>query len=98
MAESIKNIVLTSTYERFFAPEFGGNINALLFENWSSIVQSEIENRISTSIRNYEPRANILDVKAEDNSSRNQIDVTVVFRTNTTTQDAKVNIALKRIF
>lgn len=98
VAQSIRGIVLTNTGERFFNPDLGGNIKALLFENWSPIVKSELEDRIETAITNYEPRANLIDIEATDNPSKNSVDITIIYRTNTSIQDAKVNIALKRIF
>lgn len=98
VAQSIRGLVMTNRYGRFFNLRIGGNLDALLFENWSESVKSEIQNRIRDTIENYEPRADVLNVEATDNTANNAVDITIVYRTKTSNQDAKLNIALKRIF
>jgi phage baseplate assembly protein W len=54
---SIRNILLTRHYEKPFNPDFGSNIDAILFEMVSPLSATSLEREIRTSIENYEPRA-----------------------------------------
>jgi phage baseplate assembly protein W len=57
---SIRNILLTNRGEKLMNPLFGSDIRALLFENMNSVTESLLKDYISSSIANYEPRANVL--------------------------------------
>jgi phage baseplate assembly protein W len=75
---SIKNIILTSRGERFFNPLFGCGLNNYLFE---PITQELIKNEIQSSIKQFEPRANLLDVVVTPYYDQNGYVITVVFGT-----------------
>lgn len=96
--QSIKNILLTNYDERFFDLEFGGNVTAFLFENWTPLVAAQMEERVKSTINAYEKRANVLKCTVYPNPNQNGLDVDVIYRTNLSDQDAKLNIALKRVF
>jgi phage baseplate assembly protein W len=77
--QSIMNILLTSRGERPFAPEFGGNLRAYLFENFDAITKAAMENVIVNSLRNYEPRVKVDRVKVTDLSYRNALSISIDF-------------------
>ena len=77
IARSIKNIVFTLPGEKPFSENFGSRITASLFENIDDITASIIVYEIKISINNYEPRVNLLDVKASPNFDNNQFDVMI---------------------
>lgn len=77
--QSIMNILLTSRGERPFAPEFGGNLRAYLFENFDAITKAAMENVIVNSLRNYEPRVKVDKVKVTDLSYRNALNISIDF-------------------
>ena len=79
IARSVKNIVFTLPGEKFFNPTFGSRISQVLFENIDDITASVIVDEIKESIRNYEPRVELLDVEAFPNFDNNQFDVTIVY-------------------
>ena len=79
IARSVKNIVFTLPGEKFFNPTFGSRISRTLFENIDDITASVIVDEIKESIRNYEPRVELLDVEAFPNFDNNQFDVTIVY-------------------
>ena len=60
IARSIRNIVLTLPGEKFFNENFGSNVSKLLFENLDVLTASQIEDEITTSIVNYEPRVSLV--------------------------------------
>jgi len=79
IARSVRNIVFTLPGEKFFDEDFGSRISASLFENIDEISAAEIVDEIRQSIVNYEPRVELLDVKAFPNFDNNQFDVLIVY-------------------
>ena len=79
IARSVKNIVFTLPGEKFFNPTFGSRISKVLFENIDDITASVIVDEIKESIRNFEPRVELLDVQAFPNFDNNQFDVTIIY-------------------
>ena len=79
IARSVKNIVFTLPGEKFFNPTFGSRISRTLFENIDDITASVIVDEIKESIRNFEPRVELLDVEAFPNFDNNQFDVNIVY-------------------
>ena len=79
IARSVKNIVFTLPGEKYFNPNFGSQISKVLFENIDDITASVIVDEIKESIRNYEPRVELLDVEAIPNFDNNQFDVNIVY-------------------
>ena len=80
IARSIKNIVLTIPGEKFFNENFGSDISAVLFENINDISASAIEDQIRISIENYEPRVELIEVKANPNYDNNQFDAVITYK------------------
>ena len=79
IARSVKNIVFTLPGEKFFNPTFGSRISRTLFENIDDITASVIVDEIKESIRNFEPRVELLDVEAFPNFDNNQFDVIITY-------------------
>ena len=80
IARSLRNLVFTDQGERFFAPETGGNIKSLLFENMDYTTASEVEDSVSQTIRRNEPRVELVNVKATPNFNNNEIDVRIQYK------------------
>ena len=79
IARSVKNIVFTLPGEKYFNPNFGSQISKVLFENIDDITASVIVDEIKESIRNFEPRVELLDVEAFPNFDNNQFDVIITY-------------------
>ena len=79
IARSVKNIVFTLPGEKFFNEDFGSNITASIFENMDDISASLIVDEIKSSIDNFEPRVDLIDVKAFPNFDNNQFDVIITY-------------------
>ena len=80
IARSVKNIVFTIPGEKLFNPRFGSDISEVLFENINEISASAIEDQIKLSINNYEPRVELIDVKAIPNYDNNQFDTVITYK------------------
>ena len=79
IARSVRNIVFTLPGEKFFDEDFGSNISQSLFENIDEISAAEIVDEIEQSLINYEPRINLLNVRAFPNFDDNQFDVRIIY-------------------
>ena len=77
IARSVKNIVFTVPGEKFFNENFGSEISAILFENVNEISAAAIEDQITLSIENYEPRVRLLSVVAIPDFDNNQFDTII---------------------
>ena len=80
IARSVKNIVFTVPGEKFFNENFGSAISEVLFENINDITASAIEDQIRLSIENYEPRVELIKVKAYPNYDNNQFDAVITYQ------------------
>ena len=80
IARSIRNIVFTLPGEKFFDENFGSNISRTLFDNIDDISASTIADQIRQSIRNYEPRVELVSVNAYPDFDNNSFDVVIVYR------------------
>ena len=79
IARSVRNIVFTLPGEKFFDEDFGSRISQTLFENIDEISAAEIVDEIEQSLINYEPRINLLNVRAFPNFDDNQFDVRIIY-------------------
>ena len=79
IARSIRNIVFTQPGEKFFNPEFGSRVSESLFEVVDEVSTIAIRDEIRSSIINYEPRVNLLDVLVNPKPDENEMDVTIKY-------------------
>ena len=76
---SIINLILTKPYERPFHPELSAKTYELLFEPSSPSLITAIEDSIREVIENYEPRAEILSIDAEEDFDNHGFKVLIWF-------------------
>ena len=94
---SIRNLILTNNYERFFQPDIGSNVTAILFApQLTPFTARQIESRVEDVIRNFEPRAEIIKVKASLNPDINAFDVVITFSVRSIPEPVELEILLKR--
>ena len=77
--ESIKNLILTDRGERLFQPEIGSDIRKMLFENIDNATIEVIKDLVRTTIRNYEPRVNLIGVDVLTSIDSLQVDIVITF-------------------
>ena len=76
---SIRNIVQTIPTEKFFDSDFGSDVYQSLFGFVDYGTASIIQDQIETSIRNYEPRVDKVNVEVAPTPDQNSFDVVVSF-------------------
>jgi phage baseplate assembly protein W len=94
---SVKNLILTSRYERPFQPALGSGISSLLFENSSPDTLFLIKSYVRDVISNYEPRVSGVRVLVEDDSDNNAYYITVSFNVVSVDTEANVQLYLERV-
>jgi phage baseplate assembly protein W len=77
IARSVRNLVFTLPGERFFNENLGSKISKSLFENIDEISASIIQDEISNTINNYEPRVDLISVDVSPNYDNNEFNVTI---------------------
>ena len=75
---SLKNILLTTPFERFYAPNFGSLGPRTLFEQKIATTIYILQKNIENSINLYEPRVNLQDISIQDVGD-NSIQVTIIY-------------------
>ena len=80
---SVRNLVQTIPNERFFNSTIGSDVRNLLFENVPGFIDfgtaSIIEKQIMTTIENYEPRVDNLEVNVDPRPDQNEYEVVIIF-------------------
>lgn len=93
---SIRNILSTKKFEKPFNPNFGTNIDALLFENFTSLTSSALEKEITAAINNYEPRVNLQSVVVDSQPDKHGYNVTLTYFLANATTPTTVTVFLER--
>lgn len=93
---SVSNLLLTNHYERPFQPDVGSNLEKLLFENVSPMMEGSIAREIEDCITNYEPRVKINEIMVKVSDEENGYNVTLSFFIGNNTAPTSVNLLLKR--
>lgn len=97
IAASIRNLLLTSHYERPFNPNLGSNLKKFLFEPIDNVTTSLIEDSIYRTLTNFETRVTVQKVSATPNYDENRYDVNVTFFVKNTAEPLTINFFLERV-
>ena len=79
ISRSVRNLVETIPTERFFNSLIGTDIRDSLFENFTPLTVTVMEDQIRTTISNYEPRVNNVRLEVIGLPDRNTLEVKVLF-------------------
>ena len=95
---SIRNLVLLNTFEKPFHPEIASGVRDMLFENISPVVAAVLARKIEDVIKNFEPRARLVGVRAMPDFDRNIYNVAIEFYVvNAPTELVDLSVMLERI-
>ena len=76
---SVKNIIFTVLGEKPFLPLFGSVINESLFDLNTNLSEIRITDEIKSSLLNYEPRIDNIEVTVQVAPDRNEMNCTVQY-------------------
>lgn len=97
IATSIRNLLFTGKYERFYEPEKGAGIPQELFEQMNNETAFIVERRVREVLAHYEPRAEIVNVSVVTNIDYNEFICKVTFRPINSHTDIEVKAIFRRI-
>ena len=80
ISRAVRNLVFTLPGERFFNENLGSNVSRSLFENIDPISASVIQDEITNTIKNYEPRVTLIDVIVNPDYDNNGFNVIINYR------------------
>lgn len=96
--QAIKNLIMTNQLEKPFRPKYGANIRSLLFELADYGEDFIIKERIISSIRRYEPRAEIIDILvSKEDDYKNTVNTTITFKILGTSETVQLTTNLTRL-
>jgi phage baseplate assembly protein W len=94
---SIINLMYTEPYERFFRPNIGAGLKAYLFENINNDTEFMIKEKIIETIRNYEPRANVINVSVTAKPDDNMYVASIIFSVLNSINPVTLEVILRRV-
>lgn len=94
--QAIRNIVLTTFYERGFNIDVGTNVRTSLFENVTQLEIQTIKDFIKEGIRNFEPQVEVSDVYIQYGNNEHELISTVVYTEANDPSEKNVSVVLQR--
>ena len=83
--------------ERPFQPTIGCDIRKSLFENFTPQTIMVAKQRIGETIEQYEPRCNIIDIKASPSPDNNSLEISLIFSVINTDEAEELSLVLERV-
>ena len=95
---SVRNLILLNTYDKPFHPEIAGGVREMLFEPMTPMIAQIIARKVEDVIDNFEPRANLVGVRAIPDLDRNAYELSVHFYVvNAPTELVDLSVMLERL-
>ena len=95
---SIRQLIMLNQYEKPFHPEIYGGVISSLFEPMGPLTAMVIARQIEDAIVNFEPRANLVQVRADEDLDRNSYEISVEFYVrNAPTELVDLTLMLERL-
>ena len=95
--QSIKTLLLGKPFERPFHPEMGSTLWNSLFENMRPGMEMGLQRQIGQQLNEYEPRADLLSIKANPDYDNNGYDVTIRFIVVGINEPQELQLSLTRL-
>tara|TARA_R110000764_G_scaffold54294_1_gene118313 strand:- start:82 stop:474 length:393 start_codon:yes stop_codon:yes gene_type:complete len=95
--QSVKSLILTDYYDRPFKSNIGCSIRYQLFEMFGPAVKQQMETAIREVIRNFEPRADVIEVMVEENRQAHSLIITVAFMVINDPNPVVLDVILERV-
>ena len=92
----IKNILLTSPFERLFQPEVGSGIENILFEPMTPLTEQRLSDACRDAIDAWEKRASVIDITVIPEEEYNRYRVAIKFSINNSLITEQVDVFLNR--
>lgn len=94
---SLKNIIFTRKGERLFFPEFGCNVQGLLFENYSQFTSDTLQTEIRTAVENFEPRIKTINITVNESQDAHSVELYIFFTTINNPETLSISFLLTKL-
>ena len=71
---------MTNKFEKPFQHQFGADLSGLLFELADDLMEDDINQEITMAIKNWEPRARVINVQSQVQADLNNIFCRIEFQ------------------
>jgi len=78
--QAVKNLLMTNKFEKPFQHMFGADLSGLLFELADDLMEDDINQEITMAIKNWEPRARVINVQSRVEPDLNNIFCRIEFQ------------------
>lgn len=93
VTKAIRNLILTSHYERPFHPEIGSNVKKGLFELDDGVSHGFIEREIADVITNFEPRVQLSSINVYTTNNYVMVDISFYLTNSSELTNIKIPIS-----
>jgi len=94
---SVRNLILTNRYDKFFHPEVDGGVTRHLFGLSTAHTMHDIEIAVKTCLSNYEPRVVVNSVLVGGDLDNNGFNVSIFFTVINTPEPIEISLFLERV-
>ncbi len=94
--QSVKNLLMTEKGVMPFRPYYGAGLEQILFSLSTDLDEDDIEQRVRSTIENYEPRAVLKDIQVNINPDYNSASLTITFSVVNTTKVVTLGLTIAR--
>jgi phage baseplate assembly protein W len=95
--QSVLNILRTNHGERPFNYFFGANLRSYLFENMTNITAAQMATSVNNSLRNHEPRIEVLNTNIQAKANENEVLITVTGRVLSSNEVLDISTTIERL-
>lgn len=95
--QSVLNILRTNHGERPFNYFFGANLRSYLFENMTNITAAQMATSVNNSLRNHEPRIEVLNTNIQARANENEVLITVTGRVLSSNEVLDISTTIERL-
>lgn len=95
--QSVKSLILTEAYERPFQPLIGCGLRDYLFEPFNALTRKLMEDSITETINNFEPRAQLIAVQVEEYEETHTLTVSIAFMIQNDPEPVMLDVILERV-
>jgi phage baseplate assembly protein W len=93
---ALKNLLLTSNYERPFHSEIGSPIRRMLFEPATPLLAASLKQAVINTINTFEPRVELTTVSVNVDQDSYTVGISIEFKIINTTRPITLDLTLER--
>jgi len=94
---SVRNIIMTATFERFFEPGLSTFIGSAMFENWDIGNKLVAETELRSVLERYEPRVRLIKISLDNNHiDSNELGILIEVELIALNEYATINVVVER--